>query len=183
FFVPLVRRADANRGSFEYAGVGRMKPGVSLETALADLQAVSKDLERQYPENTGLGAALIPARSWIATDDMRRTLWILLGAVGLLLVIACVNVANMLLARASARGREIAVRAALGASRLDLIRLSLAESLLLGILACGAGLAIAAGILGAIRSINPIGIPRIDQVGLNGWVFAFASAIAILVGV
>jgi predicted permease len=183
FFVPFVRRADANRGSFEYSGVGRLKAGVAIETALADLQAVSKDLERQYPENTGLGAALTPARSWIASDDMRRTLWILLGAVGLLLVIACVNVANMLLARASARGREIAVRAALGASRLDLIRLSLAESLLLGLLACGAGLAIAAGILTAIRSINPVGIPRIDQVALNGWVFAFASTIAVMVGV
>jgi predicted permease len=183
-FVPFVRRADANRGSFEYVGIGRLKPGVTMETALADLQAVSKDLERQYPAtNTGLGAALVPARSWIASDDLRRTLWILLGAVGLLLVIACVNVANMLLARASGRGREIAVRAALGASRLDLVRLSLAESLLLGALACGAGLLIAFGILSLIRSINPAGIPRIDQVALNGWVFAFASAVAVVVGV
>jgi predicted permease len=183
-FVPFVRRADANRGSFEYAAVGRLKPGVPVETALADLQGVSKDLERRYPAtNTGLGAALSPARTWVASDDLRRTLWILLGAVGLLLAIACVNVANLLLARASTRAREIAVRAALGASRFDLVRQSLAESLLLGVVACGAGLLVAAGILAVIRSVNPGGIPRIDQVAINGWVFAFASVVAVVVGV
>jgi len=183
-YVPFVRRADANRNSFEYSAVGRLKPGVTIDTALADLQAVSKDLERQYPEtNTGLGAALAPSRSWIANEDLTRTLWILLGAVGLLLVIACVNVANLLLARASSRAREMAVRSALGASRVDLARLLLSESVALGILACAAGLFLASGILSVIRNINPAGIPRIGEVELNGWVFAFASAVAVIVGV
>jgi len=183
-FVPFVRRADANRDSFEYSAVGRLKPGVAMDTALADLQAVSKTLGERYPgSNAGLGAAVLPSRSWVASDELRRTLWILLGAVGLLLVIACVNVANLLLARASARGREIAVRSALGASRLDLIRLSLTESLMLGIIACGAGLLVASGVLSLIRSVNPAGIPRISEVALNGWVFLFASVVAVVVGV
>jgi putative ABC transport system permease protein len=144
-FVPFTRRADANRGSFEYAAVGRLKPGVTRETALADLQAVSKQLAERYPEtNTGLGVAMDPARQWVASDQLRRTLWILLGAVGLLLVIACVNVTSLLLARASTRARERAVRAAL-TTRADLIRESLTESLVLSSIATVAGLFVAMG--------------------------------------
>jgi predicted permease len=183
-FVPFVRRPDANRSSFEFAGVGKLKPGVSMETALADLQAVSKTLAERYPAtNAGLGAALVPSRDWLTTPDLRRTLWILLGAVGLLLVIACVNVANLLLARASSRGREIAVRSALGATRTDLIRLTLVESLMLAVLACAAGLLVASSLLSVIRSVNPAGIPRITEVELNRWVFLFASAVTAVVGV
>ncbi len=101
-FVPFVRRADPDRGSFQYAVIGRMKPGVTFAAAQADLHTVSKTLEQQYPAtNTHLSAVLERSRVWVASDDLRRTLWILLGAVGVLLVIACVNVTNLLLARAS----------------------------------------------------------------------------------
>ena len=182
-FVPFIRRPNANRGSFEYAAIGRLKAGVTFEAALADLSAVAKELEVKYPDtNAGLGIAMQPSRVWVASDDLRRTLWILLGAVGLLLVIACVNVTNLLLARASARARESAVRAALGASRADLVRERLTESLFYSVAGTALGLAIARWMLELLKSVNPGGIPRLADVGLNGWVFAFATGAAALVG-
>ncbi|HKW02991.1 MAG TPA: ABC transporter permease [Vicinamibacterales bacterium] len=183
-FVPFQRRPNADRGSFEYTAVGLLKPGVSMEAARADLQVVSANLERQYPaENTGLGIALGPSSAWIASDDLRRALWTLLGSVGLLLVIACVNATNLLLGRATARVRENALRVALGASRGDLVRESLAESLVLSAIATVLGLVLAAGLLAAIQALSPGGVPRLDQVTINGWVFAAACALAVLVGV
>ena len=182
-FVPFQRRPDADRGSFEYTAVGLLKPGVSMEAARADLQVVAANLERQYPaQNTGLGVTLGPSRAWIASDDLRRALWTLLSAVGLLLVIACVNATNLLLARATARVRESALRVALGASRRDLVREWLAESLVLSAIATVLGLVLAAGLLGVIQALSPGGVPRLDQVTINGWVFAVACALAVLVG-
>jgi predicted permease len=182
-FVPFIRRPDADRGSWEYTGIGRLKPGVTFEAGLADLQRVARELEARYPANKGLGATMAPSRVWIASDDLRRTLWILLGAVGLLLAIACVNVTNLLLARASARVREGAIRTALGAGRSDLVRERLTESLLLSFAGAVLGLLFAAGILRMLISVGPAGIPRLNEVALNGWVFAFAAATAMLVGV
>jgi putative ABC transport system permease protein len=183
-FFPLVRRADADRGSFEYAGVARLKPGVSQPAALADLQVVSKSLERRYPDtNAGLSVTLQSSHRWIASDDVRRMLWILLGAVWLLLVIACVNVTNLLLARAASRARETAVRAALGATRGDLVREWLVESLLLSTTATGVGLALAVGVLRVMQAVSPGDLPRLDEVTVNGWAFGVAGGLAILVGV
>jgi putative ABC transport system permease protein len=183
-YVPFTRRADANRDSFEYASVARIKDGVTLETALADLQGVSKQLAERYPgSNAGLGVALVPANQWLVGDQLRRMLWILLGAVGLLLVIASVNVTSLLLARASTRARERAVRAALGASRADLIRESLTESLVLSGIATVVGLLIAMGILRVMQAVDPGGIPRLAEVQLNGWMFGFATLLAVAVGV
>jgi predicted permease len=183
-FVPFQRRPDANRGSFEYQAVGRLKPGVSMEAARADLQVVAAVLERQYPaQNAGLSADVGPSRRWIASDDLRRALWMLLSAVGLLLVIACVNATNLLLARATGRVRESALRVALGASRGDLVREWLAESLVLSAIATVVGLALAAGLVAAIQALSPGGVPRLDQVTINGWVFAVACALAVLVGI
>jgi predicted permease len=182
-FIPLIRRADANRASFEYVAIGRIKSGVSYDAALADLQRVAKDLEAAYPkENTGLGATMTPSSQWIASDDLRRTLWILLGAVGLLLVIACVNVANLLLARASARARDSAVRTALGASRADLIRERLTESLFYSIAGTLLGLLVANWMIATLKSLNPDGIPRLRQVALDPWVLVFAAGTALIVG-
>jgi putative ABC transport system permease protein len=182
--VPFVRRAAADRGSFEYSAVGRLRPGVTIDAARADLGIVAKNLERQYPDaNNGLGVAVGPSREWIADDELRRALWMLLGAVGLLLAIACVNATNLLLARAAARVRESAIRVAVGASRGDLVRAWLAESLLLSVIATAVGLVIAAGLLAAIQRLGPSGLPRLAEVGLNGWVFAAAGALALLVGV
>jgi predicted permease len=182
-FIPLLRRPSADRSSFEYAAIGRLKPGVTLDAALLDLQRVARELEAQYPDtNTGLGAAMNPSRTWIATDDLRRTLWILLGAVVLLLLIACVNVTNLLLARASARERDSAVQTALGASRVDLIRERLTESLFYSTSGTLLGLVLARWMLESLKALDPGGIPRLDEVGLNPWVVAFAAGLTLLVG-
>jgi putative ABC transport system permease protein len=180
-FVPFVRRANANRGSWEYLGIGRLKPGVSFDSARADLQRVAKELER-FPENKGMGIALQSSDVWIASEQLRRTLWTLLGAVGLLLLIACVNVTNLLLARASARERENAVRTALGATRADLVRERLIESLIYSVAGAALGWLVATWMLGVLQSANPGGIPRLAEVSLNGWVMAFAAAAALAVG-
>ena len=182
-FVPFARRANANRSSFEYIGIGRMKPGVPLAAALDDLQGVARTLEAMYPDtNTGLGVVLQPSREWIASDDLRRTLWVLLGAVGLLLLIACVNVTNLLLARASGRARENAVRTALGASRADLVRERLTESMLYSIAGAVLGWFIAGWMLGVLKSTAPSGIPRLSEVTLSGAVLAFAASATLAVG-
>jgi putative ABC transport system permease protein len=182
-FVPFIRRPDANRGSWEYVGVGRIKQGVTYEAAFADLERVARELEARYPENKGLGATMAPARTWVASDQLRQTMWILLGAVGLLLLIGCVNVTNLLLARAAARQRESAVRTALGATRADLVRERLTESLTFSVAGALLGLLLAAGLLQFLRSVGPVGIPRLDEVSLNGWVLAFGTGVTILVGV
>ena len=182
-FVPFVRRANANRGSWEYVAIGRLKDGISFEAGLDDLKRVSRDLETRYPPNKNLTANLQPASEWIASDDLRRMLWVLLGAVGLLLVIACVNVTNLLLARASGRVRESAVRVALGATRGDLVRERLTESLVLSATGAFAGWWIAHGMLSVLKSLDPGGIPRLVDVGLDGWALEFAIGATLLVGI
>jgi predicted permease len=180
-FVPFVRRPKQNRGSWEYAAVGRLKPGVAFDAAFDDLRRVARDLE-VHPPNRGLGANLERSDVWIASDEIRRTLWLLLGAVGLLLLIACVNVTNLLLARAAGRVRESAVRAALGAGRGDLVRERLTESLVLSCAGAAVGWLVAIGILQLLRSLGPEGIPRLADVELNRWAFLFAAGATLFVG-
>lgn len=182
-FVPFVRRTNADRSSWEYASVGRLRPGVTLEAARADLARVARELEATYPDtHKGIGVSVAPSSEWIASPDLRRTLWILLGAVGLLLVIACVNVTNLQLAHASSRVRETAVRAALGASRSDLIRERLTESLILSL--SGAALAgpLAFAMLQVFKSFDPGGIPRLADANLSGWMLGLTVVLASVVG-
>lgn len=182
-FVPLVREADPNRGSFELAVVGRLAKGVSFDAALADLTVVAGRLAQQYPkDDAGMGIRLDPSASWVASDSIRRALWILLGAVGFLLLIACVNLANLALAKATGRTRERAVRAALGASRSRLARQSLTESLLLSGLGATVGLGIALGVVTLLKSLDPGGIPRLAQVSLNLTVLGFTALAAAVTG-
>jgi putative ABC transport system permease protein len=182
-FVPFLRRANPNRGSFEYTGVARVKAGVSIDAAAADLSAIAKRLEAAYPAvNTGLGVIIQGSRSWIANDQLRRTLLVLLGAVVLLLFIACINVTNLLLVRASGRAREYAVRTALGATRADLVRERLTDSLLYSVVGATAGWFLASWMLRTLQALRPAGIPRLADVTLNGWVLAFAIGASLLVG-
>jgi putative ABC transport system permease protein len=182
-FVPFVRRANPNRGSFEFAGVARLKPGISMEAAAADLSAIARRLEAAYPAtNRGLGIVLERSRSWIASDQLRRTLFVLLGAVILLLFIACINVTNLLLVRAAGRAREHAIRTALGATRADLVRERLTESLLYSTAGATAGWFLASWMLSTLQALTPAGIPRLADVTLNGWVLAFAIAASLVVG-
>lgn len=183
-FVPLVRQPDADRVGFYLAVIGRLKPGVTLEMARSDLETIARRLEEQYPEaDAGIGIDLAPASEWVADEDLRRALWILFGAVGFLLLIACVNLANMLLAKATGRTRETAVRAALGADRRRITRQVLTESLVLGLLGGGVGLLIAFWGIDAVKAFDPGGIPRLDQIGLNPWVLVFTVVIGIATGI
>jgi len=183
-FVPLVRRPDADRVGFYLAVIGRMKPGVTLEMARSDLETIARRLEEQYPEaNAGIGVHLTSASEWVANDDLRRALWILFGAVGFLLLIACVNLANMLLAKATGRTRETAVRTALGADRRRITRQVLTESLVLGVFGGGVGLLFAIWGIDVVKAFDPGGIPRLDQIALNQWVLVFTVAIGLATGV
>jgi putative ABC transport system permease protein len=163
-------------------GIGRLKPGATLAQAQADLDGLMRRLAEAYPEaNRGVGAAVIPLKERLV-GDVGPSLWMLLGAVGFVLLIACVNVSNLLLARATGRTREFAIRAALGAGRGRLLRQSLTESVLLALAGGGLGLLFAA--LGTRAALNalPTGLPRADEVGLDARVLLFTAAISLLTG-
>ena len=181
-FVPFLRRADADRGSWEFATIGRIKPGVRFETAAADLKRVAKQLEH-YPDNKGWDVVASRSDNWIASPELRRMLWVMLWSVLLLLVIASVNVTNLLMVRASSRARERAVRTALGASRSDLVREGLTESVLLSAIGMVTGWLVAVTMLKVFKAADPGGIPRLESVTLNGWVVAFSAGVAGLVGI
>jgi putative ABC transport system permease protein len=183
-FIPLVRAPDANRGSFEVMVVGRLKDGVTVERAQADLDGIATRLAQLYPEpNNGMGIALNPSADWIAGDALRRALWILMGGVGLLLLIACVNIANLLLARSTARAREHAVRTALGASRRRLVRLVLAESAIVGLAGAGLGLVVAGAAVRLLQAMRPANVPRLSDVSIDGWVLAFTMGVALVTAI
>lgn len=182
-YQPFGHRADADRSSWEFSVIGRLAPGVSLATARADLKRLAATLDKTYPSDKGIGFAFSPASTWMASDNARRALWVLVGAVGFLLLIACLNMANLLLARGTARQREIAVRIALGAGRARLIRFVMMESLLLSIFGTLLGLVLAYGTLRALQAMEIRGIPRLAEAGLNPWMLGFSVLIAILTGV
>lgn len=130
-----------------------------------------------------MGANIGSSSRWVADGDLRTKLWLLLGAVGFLLVIACVNLANLLLAKATRRTREIAVRAALGARRTRIIGMLLTESLILSLSGAVLGVLLAWFALSILKSANPAGLPRVDEMSVNPWVLAFTLVIALITGV
>lgn len=166
--------------------VGRLKPGVGSEPASADLRAVAAGLARQYPDsNAGVEVLSVPLRDrWVG--DVRTSLLLLLGACGFLLLIACANVANLLLGRAVARQREISVRTALGAGRARLVRQLLTESLVLAGLGGAAGLLFASwgtqALLHSLISMSPAELPAWIRVETDATVLAFAVGVSLLVG-
>ncbi len=164
-------------------GIGRLKSGVTLAQAQADLDGVMRRLAEAYPDaNRGNGAALVPLKQRLV-GDVGPILWMLLGAVGFVLLIACVNVSNLLLARSTGRTREFAIRAALGAGQWRLLRQMLTESLLLSLLGGGLGLALAAWGTKAALAALPAGLPRAEEIGLDSRVLIFTLAISVLTGV
>ena len=186
-YVPMGQWGNSglqNRGAgLGLRGIGRLKPGVTLAQAQADLDGVMGRLAEVYPEtNRGNGAALIPLKE-LLIGDVRPILWMLLGAVGFVLLIACVNVSNLLLARATGRTREFAIRSALGAGQWRLLRQSLTESILLALAGGGLGLLLAALGTRAALNVLPTGLPRADEVGLDARVLIFTASIALLTGV
>ena len=166
-----------------FHGIGRLKPDASLGQARADFARVTKNLAAAYPEvNKGIGAALIPFKQRML-GDVKPILLVLFCAVGFVLLIACANIANLLLARASGRGREFAVRTALGADKGRLIRQLLTESVLLGILGGTFGLLLAGwGTHAALKAL-PEALPRAGEVGIDLRVLLFTASIALLAGI
>lgn len=179
-FVPLVHAANLSRGSFDLSVVGRLRPGVTMEAARDDLARVCRRLAADYPaSDKGLGVMLRPSSRWVASAAVRAAVWTLAGAVGVLLLIACVNLTSLFLARASARTREYALRAALGASRGRLARQVLAESALVGLLGAALGLLLGAVVVEVVRAFGPGDIPRLADAGIDGRVLASTTAAAL----
>ena len=164
-------------------GVGRLKPGVSFEQSVADMARVGANLEKQYPDsNTGNGIRLRPLLE-IFVSDIRRALWVIFGAVAFVLLIACANIANLLLARASARKKEMAIRSALGAGRWRIARQLLTESILLSIVGGTLGLLLGRWGIQLILYISPDAIPRSREIGLDWKVLGFTLAISFITGI
>ena len=171
------------RASLGTVGIGRMKPGVTLAQARADMDSVARNLAAEYPDaNKGTGIFVNPLKDDI-TGDIAPMLFMLLGAVGFVLLIACANVANLLLARSAARAREFAIRVALGATRRRIMRQLLTESILLASAGGALGLLLAAWATRAALAVIPEALPRTDEIGLDGRVLFFTLAISILVGI
>ncbi len=181
-WVPLpFNRESPNWGSHYLNGVGRLRPGVEAAQADAEVKAIVGRLALERPEayDVGLTVNLRPLRNDL-TADSRQGLLVLMGAVGLVLLIAGANVANLLLARATAREKEFAVRAALGGGRLRLARQLLTESLLLGVLGGAAGLLLAIWGFGFIVGLSLESLPRAAEVGLNAPLLGFAIGVSLL---
>jgi predicted permease len=177
---PALQRRSAGLGLH---GFGRLKPGVTIEQGQADLDRVMRDLAVAYPAtNKGNGAKVSPLKARMI-GDIGPMLWLLLGAVGFVLLIACVNVSNLLLVRSTSRTREFAIRAALGAGRWRLLRQSLTESMLLALAGGGLGLLVAGWGTQAAIAVLPTTLPRAAEVVLDTRVLIFTVAISLFTGI
>lgn len=183
-WMPNVKITDSlGRGGHDLRGVARLKPGVTMAQAETELNILAQNLEQQYPEtNEGWRVSLTSVRD-VVLGTPYKALWLLLAAVSCVLLIACANVASLQLARSTSRSREIALRAALGAGRIRIVRQLLAESLLLAFIGGVFGLLLAwVGVFG-LRASGPGSISRLGQATVNGWVLAYTAVIVVVVGV
>jgi putative ABC transport system permease protein len=187
-YGPLVMTSEAmsNRGFYSYYVIGRLKPGASIQSAQAEIDNVTARLEKQYPEtNTGLGATVYP----LVADMVRAydtPIWVTMGFVGFVLLIACANIANLMLARASGRHKEIALRAALGASRWRIVRQLLTESLIVALIGGAFGVLVGFWGIDALRWSNPGDAAKFAsgwyQLGINVPVLLFTLALSVFSG-
>src|SRR5262249_17102477 len=187
-WVPKVFSPDElkQRGSVYFAAIGRLVPGATLARARAEADVIGRRLSTQYPKANAsyFQTMTVDSLAERMLGNTRKPLLVLLGAVGFVLLIACVNVANLLLVRAAAREGEIVIRAALGAGRGRIVRQLLTESLVLALTGGAAGVALAAWITRMLVTLVPQGkIPRLDQARVDGVALLFALGISLLAGV
>ncbi len=182
-WFPLMRRTDdamwqARDNHPGLFGWGRLKDGVTMEKALAELKQIAARLSKQYPDSNSNVSVTVSPLLENQVGEYRASLTLLLGAVALVLLIACANLANLLAARGAARAREFAIRAAVGASRWQIIRQLLTESVVLALLGGSLGLCFAAWGRDLLVALAPPGVPRFQGLSLNGWVLAFTLALS-----
>ncbi len=187
-WFPVMRRTDDKAwqtrdnhpGLF---GWGRLKPGVTVEKALAEMKEIAARLAKQYPDSNASVSVTVTPLLENQIGDYRNSLKLLLGAVGLVLLIACANLANLLAARGAARAQEFAVRAAVGASRWQIIRQLLIESFVLALVGGGLGICLAAWGRDILVALAPPGVPRFQNLSLNGWVLLFSLGLSLVTSV
>jgi predicted permease len=192
FLLPL--QLDRNKvflGQFSYLGIGRIKPGVTIQQASADIARMIPIALHSFPPQPGLtvkifeDVRLAPKLRYLKqalVGDIGKTLWVLMGTLGVVLLIACANVANLLLVRAEGRQHEVAIRAALGARWSDIARELLAESILLGLLGGALGLCLADGAIRLLVAIAPANLPRLSEIAIDPAVLMFTFIIALITG-
>jgi predicted permease len=184
--LPLAPAAAGRRDHEDYNVIGTLKPGVTVAGAQAEMDLITARLRRDYPQdyppNGGLTFSIVPLLEQVV-GNVRATLALLLASVGIVLLIACSNVANLLLSRALARDREMAVRAAMGASRFRIVRQLLTESVLLALLGGVLGIALAFASVRGIQLLQPPGIPRLHDIAVNGQVLVFTLVLCVASGV
>ncbi|MBK9316621.1 MAG: ABC transporter permease [Acidobacteria bacterium] len=171
------------RGCLVLRVLARLKPGISIEAARDELTALARRIEKEFPEtNSKIGFSLIPLHDFLI-GDVRTPMLVMFGAILLVLLIACANVANLMLARSAARNRELSIRAALGAGRGRIIRQLLIESLSLALIGGFIGLLISIWLVDLLVGLSPDGLPRAGEIRVDFWVFIFTAGIAILSGI
>ncbi len=183
-FLPLPLGADAvqRRGDENYNILVRLRPGISVQQAQADIDVIANRIREKDKRDRTFGMHVVGLQEQVV-GDVRRALLVLLGSVTLVLLIACANVANLLLTRAAGREKEVAIRTALGAGWRRLVRQLLTESILLAIVGGAAGLAIARVSLYVVRTMNPGNIPRLEDIEINGAVLAFTFGVSLVTGI
>jgi len=186
-YVPIGQWTDPTflnrRISMGMNVIGRLKPGVTLLQAQAEMDSIARNLAQAHPDaNQGRGIALVPFKQDVV-GDVQSILWVLMGAVGFVLLIACANVANLLLARSTGRAREFAIRAALGASPARIVRQLLTESVLLGLAGGGLGLLLARFGMQSVLAALPDTLPRMESITVDSHVLLFTLAASVLTGV